>query len=124
MKFTDQVPQFALKMSIIVVVPLMVMSPFFAKPVLVLSFDFGLARSEHLLVEIGESTVFPTLCLKCVLLIRQGRDQVHGLCWWGNTNITKTFFYSSLSLGTLNKMKLMLCAVFNYDIGGKIRRLA
>ena len=26
----------------------------------------------------------PTLCLKCVLLIKQGRDLVHGLCWWEN----------------------------------------
>ena len=31
-----------------------------------------------------------TLCLKCVLLVRQGRDQVHGLCWWEFTNRTKT----------------------------------
>ena len=43
MKFIDQVPWFALKMRILMVVPLMVMSPFSAKPVLVLSFDFGLA---------------------------------------------------------------------------------
>ena len=59
MKFIDQVPQFALKMRILVVVPLLVMSPFSAKPVLVLSFDFGLAGSEPLLVGIGESTIFP-----------------------------------------------------------------
>ena len=74
------------------VMPLMVMSPFSAKPVLVLSFDFGLIGSKLLLVEIGESTDSPTLCLKRVLLIRQGRDQVHGLCWWINTNRTKTLF--------------------------------
>ena len=59
MKFIDQIPRFALKRRILVVVPLMVISPFSAKPVLVLSFDFGLAGSEPLLVEIGESTVFP-----------------------------------------------------------------
>ena len=59
MKFIDQVPRLALKMRILVVVPLLVMSPFSAKPVLVLSFDFGLAGLEPLLVEIGESTVFP-----------------------------------------------------------------
>ena len=35
----------------------------------------------------------------------------------------QNFIYSSLTLGTLNKMKLMLCALFNYNIGGKIRRL-
>ena len=58
MKFIDQVPRFALKMRILVVVPLLVMSPFSTKPVLVLSFDFGLAGSKPLLVGIGESTVF------------------------------------------------------------------
>ena len=59
MKFIDQVPWFALKMRILVVVPLMVMSPFSTKSVLVLSFDFGLVGSKPLLVGIGESTVFP-----------------------------------------------------------------
>ena len=59
-----------------------------------------------------------------VLLIRQGRDQVHGLCWWKNTNRTKNFIYSSLTLGTWDKMKLMLCALFNFHMGGKIRRLS
>jgi hypothetical protein len=38
--------------------PPMVMSPYSAKPVLVLSFDFGLTGSELSLVEIGESTIF------------------------------------------------------------------
>ena len=64
MKFIDQVPWFALKMRILVVVPLMVMSSFSTKPVLVLSFDFGLAGSEPLLVEIEESTVFPHTLLE------------------------------------------------------------
>ena len=64
MNFIDQVPRFALKMRILVVVPLMVMSPFFAKSVLVLSFDFGLAGLEPLLVEIGESTMFPHTLLE------------------------------------------------------------
>ena len=58
-KFIDQVSWFALKMKIVAVVPLMVMSPFSAKPILVLSFDFGLAGLEPLLVEIRESTIFP-----------------------------------------------------------------
>ena len=102
----------------------MVMPPFSTKPILVLSFDFGLAGSKPLLIGIGESTVFPTLCLKCVLLIRQGRDQVHELCWWENTNKTKNFIYSSLTLGTWDKMKLMLCTLFNCNMGGKIRRLS
>ena len=59
MKFINQVPRFTLKMRILVMMPLMVMSPFSAKPVLVLSFDFGLASSEPLLVEIEDSTIFP-----------------------------------------------------------------
>ena len=91
MKFIDQVPRFALKTRIPVIAPLMVMSPFPTNPVLVLSFDFGLTGSELSLVEIGESTILPHT-LKCVLLIRQGRDQVHGLCWWENTNKTKMLF--------------------------------
>ena len=59
MKFIDQVPRFALKMRILVVVPLMVMSSFSAKPVLVLNFDFGLVGSEPSLVEIRESMTLP-----------------------------------------------------------------
>ena len=59
MKFIDQVPRFALKMRILVMTPLMVMSPSFAKPILVLSFDFGLAGSALLLLEIGESMTLP-----------------------------------------------------------------
>ena len=53
MKFIDQVPRFALKMRILMMTPLMVMSPSSAKPILVLSFDFGLTGSKLLLVEIG-----------------------------------------------------------------------
>ena len=54
MKFIDQVPRFALKMRILVVVPLMVMSPFSTKPIFVLSFDFSLTGSGRSLVEIWE----------------------------------------------------------------------
>ena len=36
----------------------------------------------------------------------------------------QNFIDSSLALGTWNKIKLMLCALFNYNIGGKIRRLS
>ena len=32
--------------------------------------------------------------------------------------------YSSLTLGTLNKIKLMLCALFSYVMGDKIKRLS
>ena len=51
-------------MGILAVAPLMVMPPSSAKPILVLSFDFGLADSEPLLVEIGESTVLPHTLLE------------------------------------------------------------
>ena len=90
MKFIDQVPWFALKMRILEVVPLMVVSPSSTKPILVLNFYFGLTGSGPSLVEIGVNYLSLTLYLKCVLLIRQGRDQVHGLRWWENTNRTKT----------------------------------
>ena len=59
MKLIDRVPQFVLKMKILVMMPLMVMSPSFANPVLVLSFYFGLIGSGPSLVEIRESTIFP-----------------------------------------------------------------
>ena len=55
MKFIDQIPRFTLKRRILAVVPLMVMSPSSTKPVLVLSFDFGLTGSGPSLIEIGES---------------------------------------------------------------------
>ena len=54
MKFVDQVPWFALKMRILVMTPLMVMSPSSIKHILVLS----LTGSEPSLVEIRELT-FP-----------------------------------------------------------------
>ena len=59
MKFIDRIPWFALKMRILEVAPLMVMSPPSAKPVLVLSFYFGLIGLGPSLVEIRESTIFP-----------------------------------------------------------------
>jgi hypothetical protein len=52
MKFIDQVPQFVPKMRILVMTPLMIMSPSSAKPILILSFDFGLTGSKLPLVEI------------------------------------------------------------------------
>ena len=41
----------------------------------------------------------------------------------GKTPSEPKFPYSSLTLGTLNKTKLMLCDVFIYIMGDKIRRL-
>ena len=52
MKFIDQVPQFVLKTKILVMKSLMVMSHSFAKPILVLSFDFSLTDLGPSLVEI------------------------------------------------------------------------
>ena len=70
MKFIDHEAQFALRARILMVAPLMVMSPSFAKPILILSFDFGFTGLELSLVEFGESTDSPILCMKCVLLIK------------------------------------------------------
>ena len=64
MKFINWVPWFALKTRVLVMMPLMVISPSSAKPILVPSLDFCLIGSEHLLVEIGESTVFPHTLLE------------------------------------------------------------
>ena len=63
-KFIDQIPRFTLKTRILVMTPPMVMSPFSAKPVLILSFDFGLTGLELSIVEIRESTVFPHTLLE------------------------------------------------------------
>ena len=66
-KFINQVPWFARKTRILVMTPLMVMSSSSIKPVLVLSFDFGLTGSEPSLVGIGKSTIFPhTLSEACL----------------------------------------------------------
>ena len=64
MKFIDRVPWFAMKMRILVVAPLMVMPPSFAKSCLGFEFDFGLIGSELSLIEIGESTNFPHTLLE------------------------------------------------------------
>ena len=101
----------------------MVMPPFSIKPVLVLSFYFGLIGSEFSLVEIWESTIFPTLCLKCVLLIKTRQRSNAWALLVEKHQQNQNFTYFSLALGTLNKIKLMLCALFNYIMGDKIRRL-
>ena len=76
-------------MKILMKMPLMVMSPSSTKPILILSFDFGLIGSGPSLVEIRELPN-STFLLEVCPAIKQGRDQVHGLCWWENTNKTKT----------------------------------
>ena len=104
--------------------PLMVMSPPFVKPVLVLSFDFGLAGSKPLLVGIGESTVFPhTLLEVCHAHSIRQRSSAWALLV-GKHQQNQNFIYSPLTLGTSNKIKLMLCALFIYIMSDKIRRLS
>ena len=111
MKFIDQIPRFALKRRFLVVVPLMVMSPLSAKPILVFSFDFGLASSEPLLVKIGESTFSPYTLLE-VCPAHKDKIEIKCMGYVGGKTPTEPKFYSSLSLGTLNMMKLMfMCFV-------------
>ena len=45
-----------------------------------------------ILMKIGRSVVLPHLARDMFWSQRQGRNQVHGLCWWKNTNRTKTLF--------------------------------
>ena len=54
------------------------------------------------------------------------KDKVEIKCMGsvGGKTPTEPIFYSSLTLGTWNKMKLMLCALFNCNMGGKIKRLS
>ena len=106
-KFIDQVPWFAPKMKILAVAPLMVMSPFSAKPILVLSFDFGLAGLEPLLVEIRESTIFPHTLLE-VWPAHKDKIEIKYMGSVGGKTPIDLKLYSSLTLGTLNKIKLML----------------
>ena len=76
----------------LVTVSLMMMLPSSDKPVLVLSFDFWLAGSELSFLEIRESITLPHSAWSVSCSYRQGRDQMHGLYWWKNTNKTKTSF--------------------------------
>ena len=123
MKFIDQVPWFALKMIILVVTPLMVMSPSSAKHALVLTLDFWFDRFSASTYRNGGINHFSTLCLKCPA----HKDKVEIKCMGsvgGKTPTEPKLYSSSLTLSTLNKMKLMLCALFIYNMGDKIRRLS
>ena len=89
-----------------------------------MSFDFGLAGSEPLLIEIRESTVFPhTLLEVCPAHKTRYRSSAWALLV-GKHQQNQNFTYSSITLGTLNKIKLMLCVLFNYVMGDKIKRLS
>ena len=65
----------------------------------------------------------PTLCLKCVLLIRQGRDLMHGLCWWETPTEPKLYLFFS-SLRHIKQDEVMLCVLFTYVMGDKIKRFS
>ena len=108
----------------LVTVSLMMMLPSFVKPVLVLSFDFWLSRFRTFTCRNWGINDPPTLCLKCVLLIQTRQRSSAWALLVGKHQQNQNFIYSSLALGTLNKMKLMLCALFNYNMGDKIRRLS
>jgi hypothetical protein len=92
--------------------PLMVISPSSAKPVLVLSLNFGLIGSEPSLVKIWRiDKLLHTLFEVCPAL----KDNVEIKCMCsvgGKTPIEPKLYSSSLTLSTLNKMKLMfMCFV-------------
>ena len=101
---------------------LMVMSPPSAKPILVLSFDFGLIGSELSLVEIQGIDYLPPYFEVCPAHKTRQRSSAWALLV-GKHQQNQNFTYSFLTLGTLNKIKLMLCALLNYNMGGTIRRL-
>jgi hypothetical protein len=52
---------------------------------------FIIVSSKLSLVEFGRLTP-PHFARSVFCSERQGRDQVYGLCWWKNTNRTKTLF--------------------------------
>jgi len=60
----------------------------------------------------GGSTAPPHFARRVFWSQRQGRDEVHGRCWWKNTSKTKTLFIFSLALGILKRIRLMWCALF------------
>jgi hypothetical protein len=102
-----------------VMTPLMVMSPSSAKLVLVLS----LTDSELSLIEIWRINWLSHTLLK---VCPAHKDKIEIKCMGsvgGKTPTELKLYLFFSSLGTLNNMKLMLCALFNYNMGGKIRRL-
>ena len=55
------------------------------------------------------------------------RDKVEIKCMGsvgGKTPIKPKIYLFSLAIGTLNMIKLMLCALFSYNMGNKIRKLS
>ena len=108
----------------LVTVSLMMMLPSSAKPILVLGFDFWLSRFRTFTYRNWGINDSPTLCLKCVLLIQTRQRSGAWALLVGKHQQNQNFNYSFLTLGILNKMKLMLCALLNYKMGDKIRRMS
>jgi hypothetical protein len=101
----------------------MVMSPLSTKPVLVFEFGFWFDMFSTL-VEIGGLTSFPHTLLE---VCPAHKDKVEIKCmgsFGGKTPTEPKLYFSSLSLDTLNNIKLMLCALFIYMMGDKIKRLS
>ena len=48
---------------------------------------------------------------------------MHGLCWWENTNRTKTLFIFLLAIGTSNHVTVDVMCIHSYNMGDKIRRM-
>jgi hypothetical protein len=66
--------------------------------------------SERSLVGFGKSTIPLNFAQSVFCLQRQGRDQVHGSCWWKNTNRIKTLFI--LTLDTLTMIRYCIHCLF------------
>ena len=96
MKFIDQVPWFALKMRILLMTPLMVMSPF-TKPILVLSLNFVLVGLEPSIVKIWESTNFSHTLLE-VCPTHKDKVQIKCMGSISGKTPTKPKLYLSFSI--------------------------
>ena len=112
------------QMTVYLVMVSLMMLPSFVKSVLVLSFDFWLSRFRTFTCRNWGINNSLTLCLKCVLLIQTRQRSSACALLVGKHQQNQNFTYSFLTLGILNKMKLMLCALFNYNMGDKIRRMS
>ena len=76
--------------------PLMVMSPSSTKPILILSFDFGLTGLELSIVEIRESTVFPHTLLE-VCPTHKDKAEIKCIGYVGMKTLIEPKLYSFFS---------------------------
>ena len=95
----------------------MVMSPFSAKPVLVLSFDFGLTGSALPLVEIGESMiVFPHTLLE-VCPTHKNKVEIKCMGSVGGKKPIEPKFYSFLRHIEYDEVDVyVLCSIMSWVI--------